>query len=77
MIATRPGTSYDMGRHSKVVSLVLPVPDIDHSLHAELKAEPFAAKVAWDVAERRRGKLHATLCGSPPAIDRAALAAIG
>jgi hypothetical protein len=77
VIATRPGTSYDMGRHSKVVSLVLPVPDIDHSLQAELKAEPFAAKIAWDVAGRRRDKLHATLCGSPPAIDRAALAAIG
>ena len=66
-----------MGRHSRVVSLVLPVPDIDLPLQAELKAEPFAAKIAWGVAARRRGKLHATLCGSPPAIDRAALAAVG
>ena len=77
VIAARPGTSYEMGRHSKVISLVLPVPDIDLLLQAELRAEPFAAKIAWDVAARRRGKLHATLCGSPPVLDRAALAAVG
>ncbi len=77
VIAARPGTTYEMGRHGKALSLVLPVPDVDYLLEPELKAAPFAAKVAWEVAERRRGKLHATLCGSPPAIDRAALAAIG
>ena len=66
-----------MGRHGKALSLVLPVPDVDHLLEPELKAAPFAGKIAWKIAERRRGKLHATLCGSPPTIDRAALAAIG
>jgi hypothetical protein len=77
VIAAKPGTAYEMGRHDKALSLVLPVPDLDHLLEPELKAAPFAAKIAWDIAECRRGKLHATLCGSPPAIDRAALAAIG
>ena len=77
MIVAKPGTAYEMGRHGKVLSIVLPVPDVDHLLEPELKAAPFAAKIAWDIAERRRGKLHATLCGSPPAIDRAALTTIG
>ncbi|CAN5595326.1 hypothetical protein BH10PSE6_BH10PSE6_37760 [soil metagenome] len=77
VIVAKPGTAYEMGRHGKTLSLVLPVPDIDHLLEPELKAAPFAAKIAWDVARRRRGKLHATLCGSPQAIDRSALAAIG
>lgn len=76
MIATRPGAAYEMGRHGKALSLVLPVPDVDHLLEPELRAAPFAGKIAWEVAERRRGKLHATLCGRPD-IDRAALAAIG
>jgi hypothetical protein len=77
VIARQPGRHYERGRHGKVVSLVLPVPDVDHLIEAELRAQPFAHKIAWDIAARRRGKLHATLCGSPPEIDRAALAAIG
>jgi hypothetical protein len=77
VIVAKSGTGYEKGRHGKALSLVLPVPDVDHLLESELKAAPFATKIAWDVAERRRGRLHATLCGSPPAIDRAALATIG
>lgn len=79
-IARLPDKPYDMGRHSKVVSLVLPVPDIDHLLEAELRAQPFAHKIAWDIAARRRGKLHATLCGAPVVLDEAqrqALRAVG
>lgn len=76
VIASRPGLAYEMGRHGRSLSLVLPVPDVDHLLEAELKAAPFAAKISWDIVARRRGKLHATLCGRP-IIDRAALAAIG
>jgi hypothetical protein len=76
VIARKPGAAYEMGRHDKALSLVLPVPDIAHLVEPELKASPFASKIAWDIAERRRGKLHATLCGRP-GIDRAALAAIG
>lgn len=71
VIARKGGTHYEMGRHDKVVSLVLPVPDVDHLLEAELRAERFAHKVAWDVAARRRGKLHATLCNSPVVLDAA------
>ncbi len=77
VIPRKPGTGYEMGRHGKALSLVLPVPDVDHLLESELKVMPFAEKIAWDIAERRRGKLHATLCGASPAIDGAALAAIG
>ena len=69
-----------MGRRDKTVSLVLPVPDIDHLIEAELRAQPFADKIAWDIVPRRRGKLHATLCGAPVVLDEAArqaLAGIG
>jgi len=91
-IATRPGTPYAMGRHPRVFSLVLPVAhDVlggsaaYRALDAALRAAPFAPKLAWHVAERRRDKLHATICGAlssgdPPAIAaemRRALAATG
>ena len=80
MIVGKPGTTYEMGRHDKTVSLVLPVPDVDHLIEAELRAQPFADKIAWDIVPRRRGKLHATLCGAPVVLDEAArqaLAGIG
>lgn len=77
VIAARPGTAYDKGRHPKAVSLVLPVPDFEGALDAELQAEPFARKIAWDIVESRRGKLHATLGGSPPVFDRATLSSVG
>ncbi|MGY2046772.1 hypothetical protein [Methylobacterium sp. JK268] len=92
-IPARPGTFYDRGRHPTVTSLVLPVPVEDllaspayRDLDAALRAAPFARKIAWMVAERRRPRLHATLCGglavgeAPFALDpaqRAALAEIG
>ncbi len=47
------------------------------ALEAELKASPLAPKIAWNIVERRRHKLHATLCGSlatgktPPVLDAA------
>ena len=70
VIATRSGTPYVMGRHEPVLSLVLPVPSILYdapaflALARELRAAPFAAKIAWHVLEPRRSRLHATLCGS-------------
>ncbi|SKA34120.1 hypothetical protein SAMN02745126_05480 [Enhydrobacter aerosaccus] len=71
VIARKAGTPYEFGRHEPVVSLVLPVPadllhgaDAYRALEADLKAAPFAHKIAWDIVERRRDKLHATLCGS-------------
>ncbi len=82
VIARRDGRPYEMGRHERVFTLVLPVADevLKRSpaylaLEAELRASPFAAKIAWDILERRRHKLHATLCGSlatgnkPPVLD--------
>jgi hypothetical protein len=76
-----------------VHSLVLPVAaealfasPAFRSLDQALRASPLAAKIAWDLLERRRGRLHATICGSlasgdtPPIIapaQRAALAALG
>ena len=82
VIARREGRPYEMGRHEPVFSLVLPIADAllrrsaaFLALEAELKASPLAPKMAWNIVERRRHKLHATLCGSlatgqtPPVLD--------
>jgi hypothetical protein len=80
VIARREGTHYEMGRHPPVFSLVLPVPGealaasaAYRELTDELRAAPFAGKLAWRLLQRRQGKLHATVCGSlatgaPPVI---------
>jgi hypothetical protein len=82
VIRTREGSSYVMGRHDRVFSLVLPISgDLLHrspaygALNEALKASPFAHKITWDLLDRRKDKLHATICGSlasgePPVIDR-------
>lgn len=93
VIARKDGTAYDMGRHGRVVSLVLPVPGqllqeqaAYRVLESELEASPLASKIAWDIVGRRRDRLHATICGSLssgealPEIDadrRRALAGLG
>ena len=71
IIARREGKFYEMGRHPTVYSLVLPVEDAALraspaflALEAELKAAPFAGKIAWDILPRREDRLHATVCGS-------------
>lgn len=71
VIPAREGRFYDHGRHPRVVSLVLPVPQAllaaapaHAALERELRAAPFGRKIAWDVAARRSERLHATLCGS-------------
>jgi hypothetical protein len=82
VIRTREGSSYVMGRHERVFSLVLPVPadallrsPAYGGLNDEMKAAPFSGKVAWDVVGRREDKLHATICGSlstglPPVLEQ-------
>lgn len=67
----RAGGAYAMGQHARGFSLVLPVSwdalarsAAFGDLERELKAAPFARKIAWDIAERRRDRLHATICGS-------------
>ena len=73
-----------MSRHPRVVSLVLPIPvealersPAYRALDADLRAQPFAAKIAWDLLPKRRERLHATICGVPAQdIDRAALSGI-
>jgi hypothetical protein len=91
-IRRAPGRPHRDGTHETLWSVVLPI-DADalgrsapmRELEAELRAAPFAAKIAWDLLPRRRAVLHATIgggigSGPPPAIDadaRAALAAIG
>ncbi|MDX3808578.1 hypothetical protein ACXIUS_06935 [Bosea thiooxidans] len=92
VIPRREGKSYEMGRHPRIFSLVLPVDDAElqaspafRELETALRASPFARKIAWDVLPRRRDKLHATVCGSlgtdnAPVISpkaRQALTAIG
>lgn len=82
VIARHVGRPYEMGRHEQVFSLVLPIPDAllrrsaaYLTLEAELRASPLAPKIAWNIVERRRHKLHATICGSlaigraPPILD--------
>ncbi|OFW97048.1 MAG: hypothetical protein A3D94_18855 [Alphaproteobacteria bacterium RIFCSPHIGHO2_12_FULL_66_14] len=71
VIPSREGAFYAMGRHPRVHSLVLPVPENElrqsaayRELDSELRAAPFAGKIAWDLLPRRRTKLHATICGS-------------
>ena len=80
VIARREDGFYEMGRHARVFSLVLPVEDAALrsspaflALEDELRAAPFAAKIAWEILPRRSDRLHATVCGSlglgePPAI---------
>ncbi|SDR61450.1 hypothetical protein SAMN05444161_8164 [Rhizobiales bacterium GAS191] len=98
VIARRDGdgdglVGFEMGRHERVFSIAVPVPAeaLERSpayreLNDELKASPFAAKIAWNLLPERRDKLHATICGSlsigdePPRLDsrvRAALAGHG
>lgn len=81
VIARREGKFYEMGRHPAVYSLVLPVEDralraspAFLALENELKAAPFAGKIAWDILPKRQDRLHATICGSlslaePPTIS--------
>ena len=86
----RVGATYAMGRHARTFSLVLPVPgetlahsDAYRDLENELRAAPFAGKIAWDLLPRRQGKLHATICGGlgeQPTlsdIDKRALTGVG
>jgi hypothetical protein len=92
VIARRAGADYEFGRHARIFSLVLPVDSAAlqaspafRALENELRASPYAAKIAWDLLPRRAERLHATLCGSlgvgePPEItaeQRRALAALG
>lgn len=85
VIPRRDGTFYQMGRHPRMFSLVLPVPAAAlrdspgyRELEAELRTTPFAPKIAWRLLNRRWDRLHATVCGSlsegePPELDQAAL----
>ena len=91
VIAAKPGAAYAMGRHPTAYSIVLPVPadaleasPAFQALQDELRAAPFGPKIAWQVLDRRRERLHATLCGGlgsePPAAPpqaRAALTRLG
>lgn len=69
VVATRPGSDYQEGRHARTFSLVLMVDgealrrSADYqALEAALRAAPFADKIAWDAVARRWDRLHATLC---------------
>ncbi len=77
VIPARAGTDYNRGRHPRVSSLVVPVPWRElfaannfRELERDMKDSPFAPKVAWDLVERRRERLHATLCGASVITDQ-------
>ncbi len=77
VIPSLEGRPYCMGRRPRAYSMVLPVPAgaLERSptfteLLGELRSAPFAPKVAWEILDRRRDKLHATVCGLPsPNLD--------
>ena len=77
VIARAAGEDYEMGRHGELVSLVAPL-DMDaieaspvwQAMERELREGSLAARIAWDIASRRRGRMHATICG---ALDLSAL----
>lgn len=92
VIPTDPGSHYEMGRHPRVFSIVVPIAAeaLESSaayreLERDLAASLLAQKIAWHVLGSRRERLHATLCGglgirAAPVLDRGlreALAAIG
>lgn len=89
VIPRREGKFYEMGRHPRVFSLVLPVHDAAlqaslafRALEEQLRTAPFASKIAWEILPKRRDKLHATVCGSlgiaePPTFASAARDALG
>ncbi len=69
VISSKPGEPYDMGWFTPPSrALVVPVDAeaLDASpayrrLMTRLRAAPFAPKIAWDLQERRRPVLHATI----------------
>lgn len=70
-IRSDPARGYEAGRHGRIFSLVVPVPEnlltsspAFQELNEALRSSRFGAKLAWDLLPRRRGKLHATICGS-------------
>lgn len=73
-IDERVQLDYRRGRYDKPrFSLVLPVPAAElqsstsfQALERELRGCRFAAKIAWDLVERRSGKLHVTVAGGLP-----------
>lgn len=92
MIPTREGSAYLHGAREEMFSLVLPIPgealarsEAYSELEHELQGSAFSNKIAWGLLDRRRDKLHATICGSlgsgeVPLIDTTArneLAALG
>ncbi len=69
VIPAQDGTYYRMGRRDRLFALVLPIDP--HALERSepfrelddaLRGSGFAHKIAWDAQERRRDKLHATVC---------------
>ncbi|MEN5084046.1 hypothetical protein ABE438_16320 [Bosea sp. TWI1241] len=92
VIAHDAERGYLMGRHEAIFSLVMMLPaealaasPAFAAFEAELRAAPFAAKIAWDLQPKRADRLHATVVGTlsrgtPPLIapeTRRALAALG
>lgn len=82
VIAEDGARGYMMGRHETIWSLVIPI-DSDRleaspayqAMDIALRQSPFADKIAWEIANKRRHVLHATIVGNlargaPPAISR-------
>jgi hypothetical protein len=71
VIASVPGKSYAMGLHPRIHSLVLPVSAAElagsagfREMEDQLRRSIVAPKISWDIVERRKDRLHATIAGS-------------
>ena len=72
VIAGREEKNYVMGRHDPTFSVVIPIPprilcesEPYRALVSELRRSLFGAKIAWELVQQRRNKLHATICTFP------------
>jgi hypothetical protein len=73
VISEIAGRDYRNGTYEKTrYALVMPIPaeafvesDEVRALELAMKSASFAPKIAWEIGERRRLRLHATLAGVP------------
>src|SRR6185503_18210896 len=77
VISELDGRDYRNGTYEKTrYALVMPISadallesDGAQALELAMKSSGFAPKIAWEMGERRRLRLHATLAGVGPEID--------
>jgi len=81
VISSKPGSSYKRGVHELIYSIAIPIVADEllssaafKKLCNEIALSKFSHKLSWDIFNRRKSKLHATVCsavstGSAPDLD--------